>query len=64
MSPETYPLELQEFGEAKSGSVPAIRVYAATIVTTRPPGDFTPRIVPQHPDALVPLEAGEILWYR
>ena len=26
--------------------------------------DYTPRLIPDHPDALVPLEASEILWQR
>ena len=38
--------------------------YSASVPATRPSEDFTPRIVPFHPDAFVPLEAPEILWYR
>ncbi|HWC02695.1 MAG TPA: alpha-glucan family phosphorylase [Methylomirabilota bacterium] len=38
--------------------------YAATIPSVRPPGDYTPRLLPRHPDASVPLEAHEILWQR
>jgi len=30
----------------------------------RAPGDYTPRLVPSHPAAVVPLEAHEILWQR
>jgi starch phosphorylase len=37
--------------------------YTATAPASRPPGDFTPRLVPWHPGAAVPLEAPFILWY-
>jgi starch phosphorylase len=39
-------------------------VYSAEVSTTRPAGDYTPRIVPYHADASVPLEASPILWQR
>ena len=35
-----------------------------TLPARRPAGDYTPRVVPWHPGALVPLEANHILWYR
>ncbi len=38
-------------------------LYKATILTTRPADDYTPRIIPYHPDAMVPLEDNHILWY-
>jgi len=38
--------------------------YSATVPATRPAADFTPRIVPFHPEAFVPLEAPDILWCR
>jgi starch phosphorylase len=38
--------------------------YSASVPATRPAEDFTPRIVPYHPDAFVPLEAPDILWHR
>jgi glycogen phosphorylase len=37
--------------------------YTASIPTTRPVADYTPRLVPQHVAALVPLEASFILWH-
>jgi glycogen phosphorylase len=37
--------------------------YAAIVQTTRPTKDYTPRLVPQHVGALVPLEAPFILWH-
>ncbi|HEX7127502.1 MAG TPA: alpha-glucan family phosphorylase, partial [Thermodesulfobacteriota bacterium] len=39
-------------------------VYAARIPATRPAWHYTPRAVPAHPDAAIPLEAGQILWQR
>jgi starch phosphorylase len=38
--------------------------FAARISAGRPTGDYTPRLVPYHPAAVVPLEAREILWQR
>jgi glycogen phosphorylase len=34
------------------------------VPASRPATDYTPRLVPYHPDARVPLEANEILWQR
>lgn len=36
----------------------------AAVPGSRPAGDHTPRLVPRHPAAAIPLEAGEILWQR
>ena len=38
--------------------------YAASVPASRSAADYTPRLVPHHPDAAVPLEATEILWQR
>jgi hypothetical protein len=38
--------------------------HCASVPATRPAKDFTPRIVPFHRDAFVPLEAPDILWRR
>lgn len=38
-------------------------VYKSSINTTRPYGDFTPRVVAYHPDALIPAENNLILWW-
>jgi glycogen phosphorylase len=38
--------------------------FTASVPASRPAADFTPRIVPFHAGALVPLEASRILWYR
>jgi starch phosphorylase len=37
--------------------------YSAVFPANRPASDFTPRIIPCHPEASVPLEAAQILWY-
>jgi starch phosphorylase len=37
--------------------------YSATIPATRPLPDYTPRLIPQHAGAHVPLEAPFILWH-
>jgi starch phosphorylase len=38
--------------------------YAAGVPASRSATSYTPRLVPQHPEAAVPLEAAEILWQR
>ena len=38
--------------------------YSASVPTSRPAADYTPRLVPQHAGALVPLEAPFILWHE
>lgn len=50
-------------GAALAGSVNGY-VYSAQVGPDRSADDYTPRIVPHHERALVPLEAAEILWQR
>jgi starch phosphorylase len=38
--------------------------YAATLPGERPLGDYTPRLVPRHPLASVPIEEHRISWQR
>jgi len=38
--------------------------FTASVPANRPAEDFTPRIVPFHTGAFVPLEANQILWYK
>ena len=38
------------------------QIYRAQVSIDRPAGDYTPRIIPQHAGAAVPLEAEQILW--
>ncbi len=76
LDPEAVTVEL--YAEAKNGHAqtrePATRgdhlvgsvngfTYSARIPATRPVADYTPRIVPHHDGAFVPLEAPLILWY-
>jgi starch phosphorylase len=39
-------------------------LYSACCPATRPADDYTARVVPYHADALIPLEASQILWQR
>jgi starch phosphorylase len=39
-------------------------LYRAEVPGSRPLGDYTPRVVPAHPNARVPIEAWQIAWYR
>jgi glycogen phosphorylase len=38
--------------------------YKVSIPAVRAIGDYTPRLVPYHPAAVVPLEAHHMLWQR
>ncbi len=38
--------------------------FLAAVPALRPAGDFTPRVIAYHPEATIPLEANQILWYR
>jgi len=38
--------------------------YQAELAAKRPAGDYTARIVPNHPHAAIPLETARILWQR
>jgi starch phosphorylase len=50
-------------GEALVGAATGY-AYTAQVPAARPAGEYTPRVVPFHPHARVPLEAGQILWQR
>jgi glycogen phosphorylase len=39
-------------------------VYHASVSAGRPVSHCTPRIIPYHPEARVPLENARILWFR
>ena len=61
---EEEPLRMEmERGDAIPGAVNG-DVYHARIPTSRPAEDFTPRVVPYHPEARVPMEAPLICWQR
>jgi len=48
-------------GAAVPGAVNGF-TYSGRVITTRPRGDFTMRIVPFHPEARVPAELPMIRW--
>ncbi len=37
-------------------------LFTARVSADRPASDYTPRVVPYHPQAAIPLEAAQILW--
>ena len=39
-------------------------IYRASVPASRPAADYTPRVVPHHPDARIPMEAAHIRWPR
>jgi starch phosphorylase len=39
-------------------------LFSARVPATRPAVDYTPRLIPHNDEALVPLEAFQILWQR
>jgi len=39
-------------------------LYNAEVAATRPASDYTPRLIPQHPNMAVPFETSLILWQR
>jgi starch phosphorylase len=38
------------------------QIYSAEVPATRPASDYTPRIIPYHANASIPLEAQQVLW--
>jgi starch phosphorylase len=56
---EIHRMERQSPGGAADGYL-----YSARLPVRRPASDYTPRVVPYFEGALVPLEAGQILWYE
>jgi starch phosphorylase len=76
LDPEAVKVEL--YAEAQDGGAPVCEImnrderligssngflYTLWIPATRPAADYTPRLVPRHNAALVPLEAPFILWH-
>ena len=39
-------------------------LYESKVPADRPAGDYTPRIVPYHPEASIPIEETHILWHH
>jgi starch phosphorylase len=76
LDPDAVSVEL--YAEEQNGDVPSRHpmnrgerlvgsengcMYTTFIPATRAPADYTPRLVPQHSGAFVPLEASFILWH-
>ena len=55
--------EVMQRGDLLVGSSNAYS-FSASVPDDRPASDFTPRLVPFHQAAAVPLEANQILWYK
>jgi starch phosphorylase len=52
---------------SRAGSIPGAGnayLYIGHVPATRPAWHYTPRMVPFHPDAVIPLESTSILWKR
>jgi starch phosphorylase len=48
--------------DAGSPGQPGTLTYRASVASSRPSSHFTPRIVPYHPEARIPIEAPLIAW--
>jgi starch phosphorylase len=48
---------------ALAGSVNGYN-FGASLTAKRPAEDYTPRIVPYHPEAFIPMEEAHIMWMR
>jgi len=77
LDPDAVKVEL--YAEGQNGNGPVTRpmsrgehlvgasnafTYTAVVPATRPVADYTPRLVPQHSGAIVPLETPFILWHE
>jgi len=77
LDPEAVRVEL--FADTTNGAAPERHVmareptvarsgtryeYAVSVPAARATSDYTPRLLPCHPSAAIPLEAHEILWQR
>jgi starch phosphorylase len=74
---EPGAVRVELFAEGKNGEEPVRKAmdrgalispntfqYSASVEGHRSAGDFTPRVVPWHSNASVPLEARQILWQK
>ena len=59
---EEEPLVVQMKPTAPVAGIINAALYHVTIRTSRPPWHFTPRVVPFHPEARVPIEITLIAW--
>ena len=62
---DEYPVEVHQMNRSEP-LVGAIHgyLYTCEVPGRRPAADYTVRIVPFHPEAIIPLEANRILWAR
>ncbi len=56
------PPVCEPMSRAEAAAGTKLFVYTAEVSASRPAWHFTPRLVPRHPGASVPLEAPSILW--
>ena len=76
MDPDALRVELYAEGEKDTGPITQTMnrgerlvgaanafTYTAVVQTNRPAADYTPRLIAQHVEAFVPLEAPFILWH-
>ncbi|MBU1641330.1 MAG: alpha-glucan family phosphorylase [Proteobacteria bacterium] len=59
-APEQIPMTK---GDRLAGTEDSYLYQATLPAGRRPARDYTPRLIPCHPEALIPLEANFILWY-
>lgn len=50
--------------EINAGATIDACVFSAQVPAARPALDYTPRLIPHNDEAIVPLEASQILWQR
>jgi starch phosphorylase len=62
--PERHPLTPEKPSPEDKPASTSTCTFRATVPARRPASEFTPRVVPWHPQAAVPLESAHILWYR
>jgi starch phosphorylase len=55
---QVYPMQLLKSPDISSG----LHTYTVEIPSTQNLDYFTPRLIPHHPDAFIPLETAHILW--
>ena len=61
-TPERHVLITDVSVFAKRADSPGVYRFRTVVPATRPAGDYTPRVVPWHEAARVPLESNHILW--
>lgn len=59
---DASPIRLAMERVERPGGTTRAFTYSASVSTGRPAADYTPRLVPRHAGAFVPLEAPFILW--